>query len=226
MDRNTHKIKINTPDPGYEPFPISIMNRYTYEAMTFDPYLGKPATISYSLNKSGCIRVRLVRREQPKLILRTLQDWTEQGFGTYELKWDGCDASGNIVDNKKIVVLFEAKDQGGALQHREHDENSCQDPLLTLETIPDPSETIEGIFDIRTNLIQVAENFGNKDGLEVRYFVDYELLKTERFENHVKRFDVQIDTRSLTNGEHLITVNVDDFHDHIGSAGVKIKVEN
>ncbi len=42
----------------------------------------------------------------------------------------------------------------------------------------------------------------------------------------VNEFVVKIDTADLSNGEHLITVNVDDLHDHIGSAGVKINVEN
>ena len=81
MNTKNHKINIHTPDPGYEPFPVSIINRSTYEAMTFDPSLGKPATISYGLNKGGCIRIRLTCRGQESLVIRTLQDWTNQDFG-------------------------------------------------------------------------------------------------------------------------------------------------
>ncbi len=226
MDRKIHKIDINTPDPGYEPFPVSIMNRSTYEAMTFDPSLGKPATISYSLNKSGCIRIRLVHRNQPSLLIRTLQDWTNQGFGKYELKWDGRDASGNIVDNKKILVLFEAKDQGKGLQHQEHDEDNCRDPLLIIKTRSDPVQVVRGTFKAQAILTGEAHGSGDVTGCEARYFIDYRLCKTERFKKGIKQFDFDIDITGLKNGEHLITVNVDDLHDHIGSAGIKIKVEN
>ena len=36
----------------------------------------------------------------------------------------------------------------------------------------------------------------------------------------------KLDTKTLQNGDHLITVNIDDLHDHIGSAGLRVSVEN
>lgn len=227
MNREDYKIEINTPDSGYEPFPVSIMNRSTHEAMTFDPSLGKPAKISYRLNKAGCIRIRIVHRKKQNLKVITLQDWTHQEFGRYELFWNGCDASGNIVDNKKMMVLFEAKDQGKGLTHKNHDEKECRDPSLSIKTKPEASQMImKGIFEIRTSLEEKASGFISEFGGEVRYFINYKLFKTEKFEPGIKEFVCKIDTAELENGEHLISVNIDDFHDHIGSAGVKIKVEN
>ena len=226
MTRNTHKIDINTPDPGYEPFPVSIMNRITHEVMTFDPSHGKPATISYSLNKPGCIRIRLVHREEPNLLIRTLQDWTNQGFGKHELNWDGRDASGNIVDNKRVFVLFEAKDQGKGRQHNDHPEGLCRDPLLMIQTLPNPCKSVKGMFEIQTSVVGETYNSPNETGYEVRYYIDYKLFKIEKIEKGIKNFIFKIDTKNLQNGDHLITVNIDDLYDHIGSAGLRVSVEN
>lgn len=226
MVRDTHKIDINTPDPGYEPFPVSIMNRVTHEVMTFDPSHGKPATISYSLNKHGCIRIRLIHREQSNLLIRTLQDWTNQGFGKYEIKWDGRDASGNIVDNKRIFVLFEAKDQGKGRQHHDHPEGLCRDPLLMIQTHSNPCNLVKGTLEIQTSVVGETYGFPNEVGYEARYYIDYKLFKVEKFEKGIKNFMFKLDTKTLQSGDHLITVNIDDLHDHIGSAGLRVSVEN
>jgi hypothetical protein len=79
---------------------------------------------------------------------------------------------------------------------------------------------------MHSTLPEGTHSFGGKTGCEVRYYIDYKLFKTETFKEGVTEFDIKIDTTSLSNGEHLITVNVDDLHDHIGSAGVKIMVDN
>jgi hypothetical protein len=224
--KNSHKIDINTPDPGYEPFPVSIMNRITHEVMTFDPSQGKPATISYSLNKAGCIRIRLVHREQPNLLIRTLQDWTSQGFGKYEIKWDGRDASGNIIDNKKMFVLFEAKDQGKGRQHQDHPGGVCRDPLLTIQTLPDQCQVVKGTIEIQAQVGGETYSPPDEAGYEARYYIDYKLFKVEKFGKGIKEFKFKLETKNFQNGDHLITVNVDDLHDHIGSAGLNVRVEN
>lgn len=225
MDREKFKIEINSPDPGYEPYPVSIMNRSTHEATTFDPALGKPASISYRLNKSGCIRVRIVHRSQPDLLIRTLQDWTPQGFGRYVLAWDGRDASGNIVDNKGIQVLFESKDRDGGRTHQAHEESACRDPQIHVRTDPDSSRPVKGRLEVRAGIVGTDGAFG-RDGLEARCYVDYKPAKTETAAAGAGEFVFRIDTAGLENGDHLVTVNIFDLHDHRGTAGVRIRVEN
>jgi len=202
------------------------MNRSTHEVLTFDPSHGKSATISYSLNKPGCIRIRLVHREQPDLLIRTLQDWINQEFGKHELKWDGRDASGNIVDNKRIFVLFESKDQGKGRQHHDHPQELCRDPLLMIKTLLNPCESVKGMLEIQASVVGEARNSQNEAEYEARYYIDYKLFKVEKFEKGMNNFIFKIDTNGLQNGEHLITVNVDDLHDHIGSAGLRVSVED
>jgi len=194
--------------------------------MTFDPSKGETATISYSLNKPGCIRIRLVHRNQPNLVIRTLQDWTDQGFGKHELKWDGRDTQDIIVDNKKFFVLFEAKDQGKGRQHHDHPKELCQDPFLAIQARPNPSQSVNGWFEIETSVLGETYPSSDKAEYQVRYYVDYELADEERFEKGIKNFLFKIDTKKFQNGDHLIIVNVEDLHDHIGSAALRIHVEN
>lgn len=225
-DREKHKIEINTPDPGYEPFPVSIMNRSTYEAVNFDPRVDEPARISYRLNKAGCVRIRIARRGRPGLLLRTLQDWTDQEFGHYELKWDGRDSSGNIVDNRKIIILFEAKDQGKGLWHADHEAGRCSDPVISISAPAASGGKAAGVIDLVIALPDEYLKSGESDrGREARCYVDYALHSTTKYDAGSKEFIVGLDTNSLAEGEHYVVVNLDDGRDHIGSAGLFINVE-
>jgi hypothetical protein len=218
---NLHKVEITTPDPGYEPFPVSIMNRSTYEVTEFDPNQGKPATISYRLNKAGCIRIRIVHRKQMNLVIKTLQDWTKQPFGNYELKWNGRDSSGNIVDNRPLFVLFQAQDQIANRHHQNHDARACRDSLVTVERI---SDAAQNSLEILAVLHDNAQTYKPASGGQVRYFVDYQLVKTEKFANGRAIFKATLDTTGLARGKHLITVNIDDLQDHVASGGLQIEI--
>ena len=225
-DRTVHKIKINTPDIGYAPFPVSIINRVTREIVTFDPSLGKPASIYYKLTKAGTIRLRIVRKDNPELLLATLQDWTEQAFGEHEVQWDGRDASGNIIDNKRVLIQFDARDQAFGCKHLDHDTDSCFDPELTITTEPETSSDVKGNLEITTSLTGGTDRPKQDSGCEVRYFVDHILLKKDKFENIGDKFHLTLDTTGLSDGEHIITVNIDDLNDHIGTASLRVSVKN
>ncbi len=226
MDRKAHKIIIETPDPGYEPFPVSIMNRSTHEINSFDPTLGKPATISYRLNKAGCIRIRLALRDQPETVILTLQDWTDQEFGNYELSWDGHDSCGTMVDNTRILVLFEAKDKEKGLQHKNHDSQKCRDLSLTIKSVTNSQEKENRIEKIMVSATDGQPSYGESNGCQVNCYIDYKLHKTEIIAGLFKEFVLKVDTSSLTKGEHLISFNINDYNDHIGAGSIKIQVEN
>lgn len=225
-NRTVHKIKIKTPDTGYEPFPVSIINRFTREAFTFDPSMGKPATISYKLTKAGTIRLRIVRKENQQLLLSTLQDWTEQEFGEHGVQWDGRDASGNIIDNKRVLIQFDAKDQAFGGKHQDHDIDLCRDPELTITAETGTSQDVKGELKITTSFAGGPDKLQKDSACEVRYFIDYALVKKEHFENIPDRFRLTLDTTDLSNGEHIITVNIDDLNDHMGTASLRVSVRN
>ncbi len=234
MDKNggtdnrddTYKVKITTPDPGYAPFPVSIMDKSTHEVTMFDPSLDKPATISYSLNKAGCVRVRLVHRQFPDLVIRTLQDWTEQSFGRYQMHWDGRDSSGNIVDNKKVFVLFESKDRDRGRVHQKHETGICREPAVRIDAESGPHHVGKGEITVHAVLSQGEPEFADDRSFEVRCYLDYRLYKKEKYPPGNRRFTLTFNPNDLGIGKHLITVNIDDCHDHVGSAGVVIDLES
>jgi hypothetical protein len=222
-ERNLHKIEMHTPDPGYEPFPVSFMNRSTHEVFSFDPSKGETAKVRYGLNKAGWVRIRLVLRDHMNMVVKTLQDWTRQEFGKYELVWDGRDNSGHIVDNKKIFVVFEAKDQGKGLRHQVHDARDCREPVLEIASPPESARGTGGTLTIHGKITTGTRN-GEKAGYSVAYTIDYREAGKICLEAGTAEFQVTVDTGSLGKGEHLIQFNVDDTEDHVGSASALIQV--
>ncbi len=222
-ERNLHKIEMHTPDPGYEPFPVSFMNRSTHEVFSFDPSKGETAKVRYGLNKAGWIRIRLVLRDHMNMVVKTLQDWVRQEFGKYELVWDGRDNSGHIVDNKKIFVVFEAKDQGKGLRHQGHNERDCREPVLEVAAPQESMRAAGGPVTIHGKIAKGTLH-GEKAGYAVAYTIDYREAGKMSLEAGRAEFQISVDAGSLGKGEHLIQFNVDDTEDHVGSASALILV--
>lgn len=220
-------FKIKPPeDIGYLEHPVDIMDRSTHEAYNFDSYKDKSATISYTVTKEEWIRLRIVRRDNKSLLLRTIQDFTHNMYGkTYEVKWDGKDSSGNIVDNKKIFVLFEAKDQGNLKIHQKHSKDSCKDPRLRISR-PKMEDTVNGKLEIVAAFSESLVGL-NGGGYEGRLYVDYNLFYKVKFNKSQEGgFNFIIDTTRIKNGVHIFTINLDDYHDHIGTASVILEIQN
>lgn len=215
--RDSHKLQIDTPDPGYLAYPVRILDRAATEALTFDPGKGKPATISYKLTRDGHIRIRVVRRDQKDLVLRTLLDWTHQEFGKHEVKWDGRDASGNILNNKQCFILFE----GDSVKHKEHDREKCREPKLEIIYPDEPGAAVEKLSEIKAKVAD-EDGYWKEYGYTLRVYVDYALLYRTSTMNiaefHLRDLPVE-------DGEHIVTVNLDDGHDHVGTASAEVNVQ-
>ena len=213
-------------DRGYLGYPVRIMNRSTYDAYHFDPAAGKPAMISYSVSRSGWVRVRLVRRDDTGTVLRTLQNWTLSNYGqTYELEWDGNDASGHPVERSKMFVAFEARDSAHDNIHRGHSRESCLDPAIVIERLG-VSSTAGAIEKIVVVLEPEALNTDNLQTLEGRLYVDFELVEKVLFPPGAKQYTFDFDTGKLAVHEHLLTVNIDDGQDHVGTASLHLSTDD
>lgn len=216
-------------DLGYTFHPLEIMDRNTYEAATFDPHKDKPAKISYTVSKAGRVRIRLVRRQDKNLVLRTLQDWTHSRYGTtYCVEWDGKDASRSIVDNKNVFVLFESVDPldlGRARIHIDHAEESCRDPELRI-VAPKSGATIRGETTIAVVLAEPPRGTVGTSAAayEGRLYVDYSLVAKQRFKKG-EELTFVLDAGLFAHGSHVLTVNMDDLNDHIGTASTIVMVE-
>ena len=221
-------------DEGYLDQPVEIMDRKTNEVYTFDPRGGQLARISYTVSKAGAVRIRLVGRDDTSLVLRTLQNFSSSRYGpVYSVEWDGEDASGNVLDNKNVFVLFESNDRGGrgrADLHARHSPESCRDPELRI-VAPGRGALLRGqasvvvAFPESPNGTAGASGDGYPGGsYEGRLYVDYALAAKVRFQKG-KEYAFPLDTTKLTNGPHLVTVNMDDCNDHVGTAGIVVQVE-
>ncbi len=209
-----HLLDIDSPDPGYLHFPVRILDRSTREALTFDPAEGHPATITYSLTRDGVIRVRAVWRRDPRLVLRTLLDWTRQEFGPHRLSWDGRDASGNPVDNRGALITFEGDD----LAHREHARADCHEPRLEIAAAQG-----EGEIELSGVSVRIVRDtrFGRADGYTVRCYLDYELVDEARLDGGTESLLLPCEAGRAIGGRLLI-VNLEDGAGHVGVAGLRL----
>lgn len=217
---NDPLLHIDTMDKGYLSFPVRILDRSTMEAMTFDPEQGNPATISYKLTRDGDIRIRVTRRHQKDFVLRTLLDWTHQEFGSYEVQWDGRDASGNVVDNTKCFINFE----GDIPEHKQHEPSRCHELRLKVLSPTEPQPLIRQLSEIRLELVGDC-SYGEESGYELRVYMDYQLVTKVDLGKEITTFALP-DIKDITPGSHMITVNLDDRHDHIGVASLLVRLQS
>jgi hypothetical protein len=170
--------------------------------------------------------VRLVRRDDDGIVLRTMQNWTLSDYGqTYQLEWDGNDASGNPVDRQKMFVAFEARDSAHDKIHRGHSMESCRDPAIIIERLG-ASSTGSAIEKIVVALEPEALNTDNHQALKGRLYVDFELAEEVLFPPGAKQFTFDFDTGKLAVHEHLLTVNIDDGQDHVGTASLHLATDD
>jgi hypothetical protein len=226
-DAMTSATRLTPPeDRGYLGYPVRIMNKSTYNAYQFDPAAGKPATISYSVSRSGWVRVRLVRRDDAGIVLRTMQNWKLSHYGqTYQLEWDGNDASGNPVDRQKMFVAFEARDSAHDKIHRGHSMESCRDPVIIIER-SGAGSTGSAIEKIVVAFEQEALNTDNHQALKGRLYVDFELAEEVLFPPGAKQIIFEFDTGKLAGREPLLSVNIDDGEDHVGTASLRLSTDD
>ena len=57
---------------------------------------------------------------------------------------------------------------------------------------------------------------------EGRIYIDFELVETVSIPPGARQFSFDIKTGDLATGQQLLTVNVDDLEDHVGSASLSL----
>ncbi len=221
----TSAIKITPPeDRGYLRHPLRIMNRSTYDAYHLDSTTDESAIISYSVSRTGWVRVRLVRRDNKDIVLRTIQQWTESHYDNkrkYQIEWDGKDATGNRIDPRQMVILFEARDSTNGGMHKTHSDQNCKDPELTVSA-PKKTGTIGGGVTFVVTLEGLPNTNGDASGYEARVYLDDKLIDTLRLPGSSRTFTYRVEPDILTKADHTITLNLDDFQDHIGVANIHL----
>ncbi len=216
---------ITMPTPGTLKAPVKITEISAFDALTFDPKAKNSGTISYKLSKRAWVRIRILLRSDEQVVLRTLVDWSERKAGKHIETWDGRDAAGHLVDKARFPC-FIAIDADSQI-HRKHLRAMCKDLRLNLKLKDSPPEPASRKIGIQVTLDDDTRGYGQQFGYKVRAYIDFKLLRSFTYKPRARRgFDFALDTTSLSTGEHLLTVVVDDGADHVGSTSLKFNVLN
>ncbi len=192
--------------------------------------------IRYSLSAPALVRVRIVDRNTPGIILRTLVDWEPRPAGEQCELWDGLDDHGEPASSTNVSVLVRAEpprdlpdDVRRALSELRHPEEKhflhpadrCSDLNVRIEQ-PADGATVSGVITVAASL---AGNAGMPDG---EYHVMVYLDGRDAWDGRVPSpsFSQEFDTRSVPDGEHLLAVSFNDLHDHAGTDWATIVVDN
>jgi len=200
-----------------------------------------PFEIRYTLDAPARVRLRLVDRDSPGVILRTLLEWEERAAGLQVERWDGLDAHGEVANPRAISLALVAEpalaagpgqaqmwDRQALLalrlpehKHWTHDPERCRDLDVTLTSPPDGS-TLQGTVHVCTAL---GESRGMPEG---EYHVVLYLDGRTAWDGRLPEGTLcqTWDTTSVPDGTYRLAVTWNDLHDHAGSDWVTIVVRN
>jgi len=197
--------------------PCQITEIHSYEALHFDPSKVKSGRLSYRLSRAAWVRVQVVLRKDPTLLIRTIIDWTYQEAGKHSLFWDGRDSSGYLVDKRKYpcMIIIEADKE----IHRNHDWSRCNLIKIMLKLPRKVHLRKDKTLRIHFTVAPDRSGYIRINGLTARLYFDYEkvlekvFLPSDKY-NYVLYVPFTLETPT----EHLITLVVSDGADHSGSA--------
>jgi hypothetical protein len=216
---------------------------------SFDPTRGENGTVRYRLTDAGMVRVYIRPRNRRFLAIVTLADWQPQEAGEQELKWDGRDTRGNILNPALYCAAVQSQPLRGSVArehlpldkelhhedmvahghershaHTLHEADNCHQLKVSIES-PPPMEKITGSCKIVTRVSEEARGYGREVGHSARYYIDYLLLHEDKdVDGPVATWEW--DTRGLPNGSHVLSVACCDHHDHMASDSIVVEIAN
>jgi len=113
--------------------------------------------------------------------------------------------------------------------HATHPEVGCREPKLNIE-FPNASEytkdripVVTGVVPVRVIVDDQDKKFLQDERYEVIFFVDFVFLYEE--EEGISPINYLFDTKGMSEGKHLLTVNLISFKDHIGTMTKQVFVK-
>lgn len=202
--------------------PVEITNIMTYAALHFDPIRETSAAIAYSLSRPSWVRIRFVSRVRPNLVLRTLLDWSYRKAGRNTENWDGRDAAGYWVDRVRCPGMFVI--EADSALHAGHDRRVCGDPQLRIGGL-DQGAVVRGAVTMQVGCATGKCGYLERASGRLLIYLDYVLVREQRYPPPATRtLDWEWNTADVLPGNHLLTVNLDDGLDHVGTASVEVAV--
>mgnify|MGYP005848888843 CR=1 FL=1 len=201
----------------------------TSGARSFDPALAETGAIRYTLTAPALVRLRIVDKGTPGIILRTLLDWAPREAGPHSETWDGRDAHGETIDPRAVSFVLASEPRPelldatqsaalASLRHPEHKHflharDRCADLTVHLEA-PTAGAFVSGAAEI---VATVEGRLGMPEG---EYHVVVYLDGRTAWDGRVAepRLVRAFDAANLVEGEHDLAVTFNDLRDHAGSA--------
>lgn len=205
--------------------PCQITERFTYEALHFDPSKQKYGRLSYRLSRDAWIRVQVVLRKDPNLLIRTLVDWEKQEAGIQTLFWEGRDSSGHLVDKSKYpcMITIEADKE----VHRTHDWSRCKELIVKLKLSKKVRVRKNASLQVPFTIAASRSGYIKETGLTARLYIDFEKVVEKTFSPTGERKHVlALPFDSEMFGEHLVTLVVSDGADHSGAVSRLVRFQD
>lgn len=216
-------------------------------AFTFDPTQGEMGMINYTLKEAAKVRVRLVDREDPELIYRTLISYEQQEPGVHQVAWDGRDDNGSLLDQNIVRVQIQAELLSTPLSrkaiqafslvgrpyghlHRLHDPEKCG--FFTLRfSEPAQGTVLTGQARLVIEVVGPFRGYAEEGGVGIRGYVDKTLVLDQWLEPEdvVAKFPYltwTLDTSAFPSGPHMLRLSMCDHNDHPGVASLKVEFSN
>lgn len=202
--------------------PCQITERFTYDALHFDPSKQKNGRLSYRLSKAAWIRIQVVLRRDPGLLIRTIVDWKKQGAGTHTLFWDGRDSSGHLIDKNKYpcMIIFEADKE----VHRAHDWSRCNELNIKLRLSKKVRLRENASLQVPFAIAASRSGYIKETGFTARLYIDFERVLEKNFPaNNKYRYVIDLPVSSVIAGTHVLTLAVSDGADHSGAVSRRVR---
>lgn len=191
--------------------------------VSFDASTGK---IIYTIPEDALVRIRIGISEGGPL-LRTFLDWDERTRGTHEEVWDGKDASGllNLMNRKdlKLALMCIAKGQREFKGYRKTPRFRISFPgstSMNAQNVPEISD----VAAVRISLDANDKKWLTESKYELKMFIDNVFLMED--EEGMDPFTYRLDTRSITNGVHTITINLAVYDGEVGPFSAPVFINN
>ena len=223
---NNHKIEIDAINGAsrHANYPLQITDIFTYDAVTADTSEQTETFISYSLSKPEYIRIRIIRRNNKELVLHTLLDWSPRGIGKNREKWDFRDSLGSIIDNKKVRFVIEHSSKS----HGQHIWDKCHElKIISVDFnfIKDRNAKMNPPR-VKVALDERYSGYSNKYGYRIRSYLDYKIIQETNLPiGSTPPFVIELNEITMDEKEHVLTINIDDYHDHIGSSSIHVNAQ-
>jgi len=193
------------------------------------------AHIRYRLTAPGIVRIRIVDRDTPGIIWRTLVDWEPRAAGAQAEFWDGRDRKGNPLDARQVSFVVTAQPGRQGLtekirptlealpqpihKHALHPPEACGDLAVEISS-PTPGQALTGTVELIT---RVQGGMPNPD-YHLTVYLSGRAIWDGRVQGETWHY--LWDTRSTPNAPYRLAVTYNDLHDHAGTDWIDIEIAN